>query len=617
MQEMNETNPTSFKDQLRAEVENLPPAHQAGQSAQEFSSAGFQDRTDHGATAETANLKSCKPEESAEPAGDQLPTSDLPEEVQPEGRNAEPSVETSLPWSQAVETCIELGFPVIPVDATTDEPVVAREEWKVGYSVAKARGHFASNPGHKPALLFPEDTIAFRTQDEVARKALMKVLEDGGTAPFLQFQIGASNICFFQWEQEGRLARDLTVRQDAAGQIDLLYPGFTLKAVDPEMAIAACHVESIYALHVIDSKQMAEIHRFNRKIVTAALEGKEQPENHPLGRHSLRGQSDKIRQEMVSAVDVLPGIALRGQSTMIFAPPNTGKTLLVLHLIIQAIKAGLLEPAHLFYVNVDDNTEGLYHKLLLAERHGFHMLAEGYQGYRAQNFLDQVAALIREGVAPRTVVVLDTLKRFTDVMDKRKNSEFTGLMRQFVLKGGTVIALGHVNKKRSDKGKSTYAGTSDLLDDVDCGFIIDEVQVDRAEQRRIVEFQRIKGRGRVAEKVAFSYSVEDDQSYLELLGSVEEVDPASLEPIQYIAAMHAERPLIEAIEASIRAGQNAKMQIITGVSRATRISQRNVGSALERYTGEDPAKHRWTYQVGDRGAKLYVLLEAEQPEASD
>ena len=368
--------------------------------------------------------------------------------------------------------------------------------------------------------------------------------------------------------------------------------------------------------HEVDAEALAEFRRYNREAAEVALAQQEDQAFHPLKPFALT--SETLKDQLSEATEVLPGIALRGQTTVIFAPPNTGKTLLILYLLLQAIKAGLLVARHVFYLNVDDNVLGLYDKALLAERYGFHMLAEGFHGFQVKLFMGKIRMLIDTGLAPRTVIVLDTLKRFTDVMDKRANTEFTGLMRQFAVKGGTVIQLGHTNKSRGANGKAIFAGTSDLVDDVDCAFMLDELKVDREAQRKIVEFRRIKSRGSVSESAAFSYSTADGMEYPELLASVEELDPASLEPILHELSMERDQPVIDAIEEMIRSGSNAKMQIVTGAARKTKVGQRGVAKVLDRYTGEIPGQHRWTYDVGERGAKLFALLTPpSEPPAGD
>lgn len=95
-----------------------------------------------------------------------------------------------------------------------------------------------------------------------------------------------------------------------------------------------------------------------------------------LSAYSLSGSLEALRKEMVEQKRLLDGIALMGQVTVLYAAPNTGKTLLVLSMLIEAIKEGRVDPANVFYMNCDDGTNGLVQKVELAERYGFHMLAK-------------------------------------------------------------------------------------------------------------------------------------------------------------------------------------------------------------------------------------------------
>jgi len=74
----------------------------------------------------------------------------------------------------------------------------------------------------------------------------------------------------------------------------------------------------------------------------------------PLDKYSLLGMSDEIEKQVMEEVYVLDDIVLIGQSTAIYAAPNTGKTLLALVGITESIKHGRINPAHVYYINVDD-----------------------------------------------------------------------------------------------------------------------------------------------------------------------------------------------------------------------------------------------------------------------
>ena len=56
------------------------------------------------------------------------------------------------------------------------------------------------------------------------------------------------------------------------------------------------------------------------------------------------------------------------------------------------------------------------------------------------------------------MIILDTLKKFTDLMNKKASSEFGKLARTFVGAGGTIIALAHTNKNKDEEGKGVTGG---------------------------------------------------------------------------------------------------------------------------------------------------------------
>lgn len=71
-----------------------------------------------------------------------------------------------------------------------------------------------------------------------------------------------------------------------------------------------------------------------REVIEPNVQAPEKSTN-PLDKFSLRGMSAKISKEVLEAFFVLHGIALLGQLTALYAPPNTGKTLFTLYLLIQ------------------------------------------------------------------------------------------------------------------------------------------------------------------------------------------------------------------------------------------------------------------------------------------
>jgi hypothetical protein len=89
-----------------------------------------------------------------------------------------------------------------------------------------------------------------------------------------------------------------------------------------------------------------------------------------LGAFSMLGMSQELERLAQDQKPILGNLVLRGQAVAIFAWPNAGKTLIFFFLVIEAIRAGVVEPSSVYYINMDDNAAGLRDKLLLAEERG-------------------------------------------------------------------------------------------------------------------------------------------------------------------------------------------------------------------------------------------------------
>ena len=126
---------------------------------------------------------------------------------------------------------------------------------------------------------------------------------------------------------------------------------------------------------------------------------------------------------------------------------------------------------------------------------------------------------------------------------------------------------------------------------------------------KIVEFENIKRRGNVALSVSYSYALASDISYNELLMSVEEVDDMQLSALKQEVAIKTDTEVITVIEACIKAGVNTKMKLAEAAAERANISKRGTLKVIDKYTGNDPAIHRWSFVVRERGAKVYELLK--------
>lgn len=336
------------------------------------------------------------------------------------------------------------------------------------------------------------------------------------------------------------------------------------------------------------------------------------PEPFSLDCFALNGQAAMMEESMLNDVFVLDMLAILGQSTVFYAKPNAGKTLLTIWLLIDAIKSGNVKAEDIFYINADDNYKGLTLKLKLAEEYGFRMLSPGYNGFKADMLAHVINKMISTGGASGKVLILDTAKKFTDIMSKDKSTKFAESNRQFVAHGGSVIMLAHVNKNRDDDGKVVFSGTSDLVDDVDCAYTLDTMTEDKQAETRTVKFENFKSRGDVAAEAVYQYSISPGMTYQERLESVRSVSDREREHAERMSFLEARyRRNVEAIQAireTLRAGINNKTDIIKAAMDRSGITRRNIARALTDHTGSNSTKYEfWSLDVGSKNAHIYRL----------
>jgi hypothetical protein len=329
---------------------------------------------------------------------------------------------------------------------------------------------------------------------------------------------------------------------------------------------------------------------------------------------SLNGDSATMKAQMLSDTYVLGKLAILGQLTAFYAKPNSGKTLLTLYLLIEAIKKGDIKSEDVYYINADDNYKGLVEKLLLAERYGFKMLAPNFKNFNPDDFSSYLHSLIQSDAAKGKVIILDTLKKFTNIMDKKLSSDFGRHMRSFVTKGGTIIMLAHTNKNRDGDGKVVFSGTSDIVDDVDCAYTLDITDDKSASLNKTVLFENIKSRGDVEQEEAYKYLAKAS-NYEELLDSVSPIDETDAilakERIRMGKLLDKNEKTIDVIRKIIEGGTTLKTELINKAIVESKESKAKVFKALKDHTGKKFIDgHRWEECKGQKSAKMYKVINA-------
>ncbi len=339
---------------------------------------------------------------------------------------------------------------------------------------------------------------------------------------------------------------------------------------------------------------------------------------HPLRQYSLL---DKVTElEAIAGVTkpLLGEFVMEGQATMIYAQPNAGKTLIVLQLVLDAIDAGRIAPENVYYVNADDSLAGLTDKARLMQDVGAHMLAPGREGFRAVQLMDFMNRAVDEGTAAGTCLILDTMKKFTDLMDKKRSSEVAQVCRSYVMAGGTVIALGHTAKNPNADGTPRYQGTTDLLEDFDAVYVGEPMTSREGAAQKVVRLTRLKCRADSPEKVAYVYDGGSGASYGVKLASLRSINPSELDDYVLEEEQINDSDVKDALSRLIESGSLlGKMALGKAAANECGVSNRAAIEVLERYTGTVPGKHCWRFYRASKGVQVYGLLDPVPVESSE
>ncbi len=338
----------------------------------------------------------------------------------------------------------------------------------------------------------------------------------------------------------------------------------------------------------VSRRKYAEDRKAGRESGGGADAGNCRPGAFSLKHFSIRGKSKQMHEQMLKDVFVLGRLALLGQVTHFYAAPGSGKTLITMWLLAGAIESGAINAGNVFYINCDDNHKGLTIKTELAEQLGFEMLAPGYEGFNVKDFAKYIQAMIDDDSARGIILILDTVKKFTTLMSKTEGAAFGTVLREFSMKGGTVIGLAHVNKHPGPDGKPIYEGTADLRNDADCTYILDVGAVD--DEFRTVIFTNDKNRGDVAAEASYRYLFKPSVPWIKKYESIRTLGEDQVARIKAQKATDEKLALnadaIDAVIAVLAPGPLNKGELMKRAANESGIGTRRIHRAIKAHCGE-------------------------------
>jgi hypothetical protein len=240
------------------------------------------------------------------------------------------------------------------------------------------------------------------------------------------------------------------------------------------------------------------------------------------------------------------------------------------------------------------------------------MIAPRRKGFKAAQFADWLAKGAEEGSARGTVVIIDTLKKFTNLMDKGRSSEFANVCRDYVAAGGTIIALGHTAKNKNADGSPRYQGTTDILEDFDAVYVAELIVPKASPDQRVIRFTQQKSRANSPEVVGYAYSAQSGLTYQEKLASLRLAYPEELDGRDLSDEAFDEEDILNCVRQYLLQGHGqGQEKTVKALATMADVSRATAHRVLDRYTGADPTKHYWNYSRGDRGVRNYYLLERD------
>jgi len=318
---------------------------------------------------------------------------------------------------------------------------------------------------------------------------------------------------------------------------------------------------------------------------------------------------ERRKREAKEMVFVLPGIASRGQATVIYASPNSGKTLITLKLLRDQATAGELKDLTVVYCNMDDDFNGANFKAEYVKGLENIIMVDG-QVTDPESVMDMMRESVEDGTAASLCFVLDTIIRFVSDSDKKTQRAFNALVQAFIAAQGTIIALGHMNKHKDGFGKSVHGGTSDIPNSFSQTARL-ELETAKDDTDRRVRFSNDKLRGICKTSTCYGYKHADERNWLERVATVERIDEQTASELRQASEAakqrEADQHIINSILSELATG--AKAHTVLEKNNDLEGTRTQRGRVLRTYSEENanPGFRFWETSKGQKGGNNYYL----------
>ena len=317
----------------------------------------------------------------------------------------------------------------------------------------------------------------------------------------------------------------------------------------------------------------------------------------------------KVTEEIVTQIEdasfLWRELIPRGHMVVICAKPNGGKTTFMVHVAGEIVAEGieLEEPKQVIYINADASASDIKHYQEHAARHGYTLLNPDITGKSNEDVIKLIKAMAESKESYHHVVlILDTLKKFAEVMNKRSQKAFYNHLRALTSKGMTIICLSHTNKYEDDNGKPVYEGTGDIRSDFDDLIYLLPVKNDDGSMTVTTWAEKV--RAKIVD-ITFEISVDREVTILP-----NKVDTITLAKVKKDLEENYE--VIEFVKRHIKAESKTSRELYAIAQKyEVEISRKELDKLLKRHDSKHSPNPLWLAMSGLTGGARYGQISDE------
>ncbi len=291
-----------------------------------------------------------------------------------------------------------------------------------------------------------------------------------------------------------------------------------------------------------------------------------------------------------------------GHMIVICSKANGGKTTLMVHIAGDMARQGY----RVMYINADASASDIKDYKHHAMEYGYALINPDLTNGTTDKVTEELRLIsLAEGDFSKVVIILDTLKKFGDMMNKAKLKQFNSLLRTLTAKGITVICLAHTNKHDDKDGKPIFEGTGDIRNDFD--ELIYLIPIKNPDGTTTVSTLKDKTRAAIQDE-SFIITADREVKLLE-----HHIDTLAINEWQRNLAD--DEPVIQFIVENISPISKTATELRTiAINNNIKYSRNRIDSVLKRYCAGNSPDPKWTASPASTIGFKYCVIDPKYAE---